>query len=117
MGLLANAVTLGAHTGRGTMEGVQGGQQPVFSPPYISWQKSRVWVVTFISYTCFHLARKVRDSSRQGEERAPTQQLRRANSPPPNNHRPLPPSARIAPYAIDGCTQLPGEVAPGVHLM
>ena len=38
--------------------GVQGGQ-PVFSPAYVSWQKSRVWVVTFISYTCFHLARKV----------------------------------------------------------
>ncbi len=52
------------------MQGVQGQQHPVFSPAYKTWQKSRVWVVTFISYTCFHLARKVRDSSRQGQERA-----------------------------------------------
>ena len=39
------------------------GSQPVFSPAYVSWQKGRVWVVTFISYTCFHLARKVRAPS------------------------------------------------------
>jgi hypothetical protein len=45
------------------MEGGVQGSQPVFSPAYVSWQKGRVWVVTFISYTCFHLARKVRAPS------------------------------------------------------
>ncbi len=44
------------------MDGGVQGQQPVFSPAYKTWQMGRVWVVTFISYTCFHLARKVRDA-------------------------------------------------------
>ena len=53
------------------MEGGVQGQQPVFSPAYVSWQKSRVWVVTFISYTCFHLARKVRDRGAAPLEMSP----------------------------------------------
>jgi hypothetical protein len=35
------------------------GNYPIFSPRYVSWQKGRVAVITFISYTCFHLQKSV----------------------------------------------------------
>lgn len=35
------------------------GGNPLFSPRYTAWQKGRVFFVTFISYTCFHLQKNV----------------------------------------------------------